>query len=69
MLAYPYDYANVCAPGWRHRALSTFVRRGLIHKDDAVERRAWGHDGGFSVDGSVRIEGARVVLSQFFRVA
>jgi hypothetical protein len=42
----------------RTRVLSTFVRRGLIDKDDAAEMRAWAHDGGFSVDGSVRIEGA-----------
>ncbi len=36
----------------------TFVKRGLIDQDDASEMRAWAHDGGFSVDGSVRIEGA-----------
>ena len=41
----------------RTRVLRTFVRRGLIDKDDAAEMRAWAHDGGFSVDGSVRIEG------------
>jgi len=27
--------------------LPTFVRRGLIDKDDATEIRAWAHDGGF----------------------
>jgi hypothetical protein len=42
----------------RTRVLSTFVRRGLIDNDDVTEMRAWAHDGGFSVDGSVRIEGA-----------
>lgn len=42
----------------RTRVLSTFVRRGLIDKDDAAKMRAWAHDGGFSVDRSVRIEGA-----------
>ena len=42
----------------RTRVLRTFVKRGLIDKDDAAEMRAWAHDGGFSVDGSVRIEGA-----------
>jgi hypothetical protein len=42
----------------RTHVLRTFVKRGLIDKDDASEMRAWAHDGGFSVDGSVRIEGA-----------
>ena len=37
---------------------STFVRRGLIDKYDAGEMCTWAHDGDFSVDGSVRIEGA-----------
>lgn len=32
----------------RQRILRTFVRRGLIDKDDATEMRAWAHDGGFS---------------------
>jgi hypothetical protein len=40
----------------RTRVLRAFVKRGLIDKDDAAEMRAWAHDGGFSVDGSVRIE-------------
>ena len=52
----------------RTRVLSTFVRRGLIDKDDATEMRAWAHDGGFSVDGSVRIEGAdRIGLERLLR--
>jgi hypothetical protein len=52
----------------RTRVLSTFVRRDLIDKDDAAEMRAWAHDGGFSVDGSVRIEGAdRVGLERLLR--
>ncbi len=42
----------------RTRVLRTFVKRGLIDRDVAGEMRAWAHDGGFSVDGSVRIEGA-----------
>ena len=42
----------------RTRALRSFVKRGLIDKDDAAGMRAWAHDGGFSVDGSVRIERA-----------
>ena len=40
------------------RVLRAFVRGGLIDRDDATEMRAWAHHGGFSVDGSVRIEGA-----------
>ena len=52
----------------RTRVLSTFVRRGLIDKDDATEMRAWAHDGDFSVDGSVRIEGAdRTGLERLLR--
>ncbi|MDP3539992.1 MAG: transposase [Azonexus sp.] len=52
----------------RIRVLSTFVRRGLIDKDDAAEIRGWAHDGGFSVDGSVRIEGAdRTGLERLLR--
>jgi len=52
----------------RTRVLRSFVRRGLIDKDDASEMRAWAHDGGFSVDGSVRIEGAdRVGLEWLLR--
>jgi hypothetical protein len=40
----------------------------LIDKDDAAEMRAWAHDGGFSVDGSVRIEGAdRTGLERLLR--
>ena len=45
----------------RTRVLRTFANRGLIDQDDAAEMRAWAHDGGFSVDGSVRIEGANRV--------
>ena len=52
----------------RTRVLRTFVKRGLIDKDDAAEMRAWAHDGGFSVDGSVRIEGAdRTGLERLLR--
>lgn len=31
----------------RTRILCTFVKRGLIDKDDATEMPAWVHDGGF----------------------
>ena len=52
----------------RTRVLRTFVRRGLIDNDDATEMRAWAHGGGFSVDGSVRIEGAdRTGLERLLR--
>ena len=48
--------------------LRSFVKRGLIDKDDASEMRVWAHDGGFSVDGSVRIEGAdRIGLEPLLR--
>lgn len=41
----------------RKRLLSTFVRRGLIEKDEAQAMRVWEHGGGFSLDAEVRIEG------------
>ena len=34
------------------------MRRGLIEEDDADKMAGWDHGGGFSVDASVRIEGA-----------
>ena len=40
----------------RRCLLRTFVRRGLLTGDDARAMARWGHGGGFSVDGSVRIE-------------
>jgi hypothetical protein len=42
----------------RRRLLRTFVRRGLLPGDDARAMAQWEHGGGFSVDGSVRIEAA-----------
>ena len=51
------SFAEVQA-GVRTGVLRACVKRGLIEPDDAAEMRAWAHDGGFSVDGSVRIEGA-----------
>jgi len=33
-----------------------FVRRGLLPGDDARAMAQWQHGGGFSVDGSVRLE-------------
>ena len=40
----------------RRRLLRVFVRRGLLPDDDAQAMGQWQHGGGFSVDGSVRIE-------------
>ena len=40
----------------RHRILRLFVRRGLLESDDAKLMAEWDHDGGFSLDASVRIE-------------
>lgn len=41
----------------RKRVLRTFVRRNLIDKDDGKEMSELEHDGGFSVDASVCMEG------------
>jgi hypothetical protein len=40
----------------RRRLLRVFVRRGLLPDDDAQAMGQWQHGGGFSVDGSVRLE-------------
>ena len=40
----------------RRRLLRVFVRRGLLPDDDAQAMGQWQQGGGFSVDGSVRIE-------------
>jgi len=40
------------------RLLRSFVQRGLLPDDDARATGHWQHDGGFAVDGSVRIEAA-----------
>ena len=42
----------------RQRVLRAFVRRGLLEQGDAHEMGGWDHGGGFSLDASVRIEGA-----------
>jgi hypothetical protein len=42
----------------RHRVLRAFVRRGLLDQGAADEMGGWDHGGGFSLDASVRIEGA-----------
>ena len=40
----------------RRRLLRVFARRGLLPADAARAMAQWAHGGGFSVDGSVRIE-------------
>lgn len=40
----------------RKRVLRHFRRHGLLEPDDALDMLAWDHGGGFSLDGSVRIE-------------
>jgi len=50
--------ARLRSGGWRHRLLRSFVRRGLLADDDTRAMAQWVHGGGFSVDGSVRIEAA-----------
>jgi Putative transposase len=42
----------------RQQVLRACVRRGLLEHGDAEEMGGWDHGGGFSVDASVRIEGA-----------
>jgi len=42
----------------RRRLLRVCVRRGLLRRDNARAMGQWAHGGGFSVDGSVRIEAA-----------
>jgi hypothetical protein len=42
----------------RRRLLRVVVRRGLLPDGDAHAMGQWAHGGGFSVDGSVRIEAA-----------
>lgn len=52
----------------RQRILRTFVKRGLIDKDDADEMGGWEHGGGFSVDVLVCIEGTdRLGLERLLR--
>ena len=52
----------------RRRILRAFVRRGLIEPGDADQMGAWEHDGGFSIDASVRIEGTdRPALERLLR--
>jgi hypothetical protein len=52
----------------RQRVLRAFVQRGLLDQSDADEMGGWHHDGGFSVDASVRIEGTdRAGLERLLR--
>jgi hypothetical protein len=40
----------------RRRVLRAFVHRGLLAPEAARHRRAWEAGGGFSVEGSIRVE-------------
>lgn len=52
----------------RQRILRAFARRGLIDKGDRAEMLCWEHGGGFSLDATVRIEGAdRAGLERLLR--
>ncbi len=52
----------------RQRILSTFIRRGLIDKNDADVMGGWEHGGDFSMDASVCIKGAdRTGLERLLR--
>ena len=52
----------------RRRILRLFVRRGLISKADGDEMAAQKHEGGFSLDASVIIEGSdRLCLERLLR--
>ena len=42
----------------RQRVLRAFVRRGLLDQNAADAMGGWAHGGGFSLDATVRIEGA-----------
>jgi hypothetical protein len=42
----------------RRRLLRALTRRGVLEPEDAETMASWSHGGGFSLDASVRIEGA-----------
>ena len=42
----------------RQRVLRAFVRHGLLDQHDGDQMGGWAHGGGFSLDATVRIEGA-----------
>ena len=42
----------------RRRLLRALTRRGVLEPEDAETMASWEHGGGFSLDASVRIEGA-----------
>jgi len=42
----------------RRRLLRALTRRGVLDPEDAEAMANWAHGGGFSLDASVRIEGA-----------
>jgi hypothetical protein len=55
-LATGLDEQAFAAVQERVRLLRVFVRRGLLPGDDARAMGQWAHGGGFSPDGSARIE-------------
>ena len=42
----------------RRRLLRALTRRGVLEPEDAETMANWDHGGGFSLDASVRVEGA-----------
>lgn len=53
----PHAIAAVATQA-RQRLLRLFARRGLLSDNEPRAMARWEHGGGFSVDGSVRIEAA-----------
>ena len=59
----------------RRRLLRALTRRGVLEPEDAETMASWEHGGGFSLDASVRIEGAdragleRLLAAQAARLA
>jgi hypothetical protein len=52
----------------RRRLLRALTRRGVLEPEDAETMASWEHEGGFSVDASVRVEGAdRLGLERLLR--
>jgi len=52
----------------RRRVLKAFVRRGWLEPDEAEDMLGWEHNGGFSIDASVRIEAwDRAALERLLR--
>ncbi len=52
------DHSDICEvrTNVRRRVLKLFARQGILTNDEAVDMLHWNNGGGFSLDGSVRIE-------------